>query len=118
MVCVCLSRGRELTERRLHVSELPADGGEVTLDEAASRHVRVWRLRTGDPIVLFDGRWNESAGHVLSLDERVICIVERPTRTIQTILSASTSVMLLVRAATMTKTILAAFTSTRSRLCT
>lgn len=80
-MCVCLSRGRELTERRLHVSELPADGGEVTLDEAASRHVRVWRLRTGDPIVLFDGRGNESSGQVLSLDERVICIVQRPTRT-------------------------------------
>ena len=69
-----------MTERRLYVAELPAHGGEVTLDEAASRHVRVWRLRPGDAITLFDGQGMQSDGEVLSVDESVTCLAEPPTQ--------------------------------------
>ena len=53
-----------MTERRLHVSELPEAGGDVVLDEAASQHVRVLRLRPGDPVRLFDGTGREADAEV------------------------------------------------------
>ena len=62
-----------MTERRLHVSELPEAGGDVVLDEAASQHVRVLRLRPGDPVRLFDGTGREADAEVTSIGEIVTC---------------------------------------------
>ena len=71
-----------LTERRLHVSDLPPEGGEVTLDAVASRHVRVLRLRPGDAVLLFDGRGQEAQAEVQSVDESVICMA-KPSVTVE-----------------------------------
>ena len=42
-----------MTARRLHAPDLPERGGIVTLEHGPSGHVRVLRLRVGDPVVLF-----------------------------------------------------------------
>jgi 16S rRNA (uracil1498-N3)-methyltransferase len=75
------AEGRAVTERRLHVTALPKRGGALALDQAASRHVRVLRLRPGDRIELFDGRGNAAAAYIESLGEHVVCVAEPPTRT-------------------------------------
>jgi len=67
-----------MTERRLYVNELPPEGGLVTLDESASRHVRVLRLRSGDRVELFDGRGRLSLAEITSLDESVTCLAQPP----------------------------------------
>lgn len=58
-----------MTARRLFCAELPAEGGEVTLDEDAVRHVRVLRLREGESVRLFDGRGGEAEAEILALGE-------------------------------------------------
>jgi 16S rRNA (uracil1498-N3)-methyltransferase len=67
-----------LTIRRLYASNLPSQGGAVTLGEAESHHVRVLRLRPGDVVELFDGRGRLSSATIESIGERVVCNAEAP----------------------------------------
>jgi 16S rRNA (uracil1498-N3)-methyltransferase len=67
-----------MTVRRLYVPDLPDVAGPVTLAEAASRHVRVWRLRAGDEVVLFDGRGRAAGAQIESLGEQVVCQARTP----------------------------------------
>lgn len=67
-----------MTVRRLYLPDLPADGGAVTLTEAASRHVRVLRLRIGDQVVLFDGTGHSAGARIESVGSRVVCRAEAP----------------------------------------
>lgn len=67
-----------MTVRRLYVPELPEEGGAVALDEAASRHVRVLRLREGDEVVLFDGSGRSSEARIESLGPELICMAQAP----------------------------------------
>jgi 16S rRNA (uracil1498-N3)-methyltransferase len=69
-----------VTERRLRVAALPPDGGVVTLDDVAGRHVRVLRLRPGDRVQLFDGRGMEAEAEVESIDDGVTCVADVPVR--------------------------------------
>ena len=70
---------RFMTVRRLYVPDLPEAGGEVTLAEAASRHVRVLRLRAGDEVVLFDGRGRAATARVATVGDQVVCQAQTPT---------------------------------------
>lgn len=70
-----------MTVRRLHVPELPELGGAVTLAKGPSRHVRVLRLRVGDPVVLFDGRGCAARARIESIGDQVICRAEHPQLT-------------------------------------
>lgn len=70
-----------MTVRRLYVSELPEQGGTLTLHESPSRHVRVLRLREGDEVELFDGRGRTAAARIESMGEAVICRSAPPRRT-------------------------------------
>lgn len=65
--------------RRLYVPDLPDVAGTITLAEAASRHVRVLRLRAGDEVELFDGRGRGARARVESLGDQVVCQVQTPT---------------------------------------
>lgn len=66
--------------RRLFVRALPEWGGVVRLDEAASRHARVLRLRAGEAVQLFDGSGHEADARVVSIDEEgVTCECALPT---------------------------------------
>jgi len=67
-----------MTVRRLYVPDLPDEGGRVLLAEAPSRHVRVLRLRPGDPVVLFDGKGRASPARLESVDEQVVCQADVP----------------------------------------
>lgn len=50
-------------------------GAELELDERAARHLlRVLRCRTGDPVVLFDGRGREARARLVSAHRRHGCI--------------------------------------------
>jgi len=84
-----------MTERRFHIDELLTVGAEVALPDAVARHVRVLRLATGAPLVLFDGRGNEAdatltgdgTARVLSLREgrepwRVVLVAALPKATV------------------------------------
>lgn len=68
-----------MTVRRLYVPDLPEQGGEVTLDESASRHVRVLRLRAGDELLLFDGRGRSARARLASLGEQIVCEAGLPS---------------------------------------
>jgi 16S rRNA (uracil1498-N3)-methyltransferase len=70
-----------MTVRRLYVPDLPDAAGTVTLADAASRHVRVLRLRAGDEVVLFDGRGRAAGARVESLGDQVVCLAETPMAT-------------------------------------
>lgn len=70
-----------MTLRRLYAEDLPADGGEVILNESSSRHVRVLRLRVADAVTLFDGKGMTAMGRIEAIDERVTCRVEPPVPT-------------------------------------
>ena len=70
-----------MTARRLHVASLPPDGGPIVLDEAASRHVRVLRLRPGDRLELFDGLGRSAKARIESIGESVTCQSEPPRLT-------------------------------------
>lgn len=78
MVRLCPKVGGEMTVRRLYVSELPTEGGLVTLPEVSSRHVRVLRLRSGDEVTLFDGRGRAAVARLESLDGKLVCRAESP----------------------------------------
>lgn len=55
---------------RLYVTgPLPASG-PYQLDDAAAVHLRVLRLRPGNPLILFDGRGGEYAAELVSADRR------------------------------------------------
>jgi 16S rRNA (uracil1498-N3)-methyltransferase len=69
-----------VTERRLRVAALPLGGGAVTLDDVASRHVRVLRLRPGDRVQLFDGRGMEAEAELQSIDGQATCVADAPIR--------------------------------------
>lgn len=68
-----------MTIRRLFVAQLPEGGGCVALGDAAARHVRVLRLRTGDRVVLFDGRGCVAAATLQSVGDTVTCFADAPT---------------------------------------
>lgn len=68
--------GPAVTLRRLHVADLPPGGGTVVLDDAASRHVRVLRLRPGDRVELFDGAGRSAEARLESIGDSVVCIAE------------------------------------------
>ncbi len=68
-----------MTLRRLYVAHLPDEGGAVELDEGASRHVRVLRLRPGDRVELFDGQGASAPAVIRALDARVLCDAEAPS---------------------------------------
>lgn len=78
MVCLRAEAGRAMTVRRLYMPDLPAEGGAVTLAEAAVRHVRVLRLRAGDSVVLFDGKGHAAEARIESVSEQVVCQAETP----------------------------------------
>jgi 16S rRNA (uracil1498-N3)-methyltransferase len=67
-----------MTVRRLYVPDLPDEGGRVLLAEAPSRHVRVLRLRPGDPVVLFDGKGRAAPAQLESVDDQVVCRADIP----------------------------------------
>lgn len=73
MVRLPAPAGGDVTLRRLYVPELPPEGGAVRLDEAASRHVRVLRLRAGDEVELFDGSGSRAQARVASTNGPVVC---------------------------------------------
>ncbi len=79
MVRLPAQTGGIMTVRRLYVPDLPEGGGVVTLAEGPSRHVRVLRLRTGDQVVLFDGKGRAASARLGSVGDQVVCQVERPT---------------------------------------
>lgn len=81
MVCLRSRAGRFMTVRRLYVPDLPDEGGRVLLAEAPSRHVRVLRLRPGDPVVLFDGKGRAAPARLESVDEQVVCRADVPSVT-------------------------------------
>lgn len=70
---------------RLHVPLLPAGiNGELTLEGDAAKHLRVLRLRPGNPLVLFDGTGGEYRAEFLDVDRKLArvlvheyCPVER-----------------------------------------
>lgn len=67
-----------MTERRLFVAELPADGGELKLGDEAARHGRVLRLAVGDGLTLFDGSGRCAEAEVIALGRRLVCQVSAP----------------------------------------
>lgn len=77
-MCLSAQVGRVVTVRRLYVSDLPEEGGAVTLADSSSRHVRVLRLRMGDPVVLFDGKGRVATARIEALGDRVLCQAEEP----------------------------------------
>lgn len=81
-----------MTVRRLYASNLPEEGGAVTLDEAAARHTRVLRLRAGDEVELFDGAGRAAPARIQSTGEVVVCEAAPPTATA----SVPTRVVLLL----------------------
>lgn len=55
--------------------------GDIELDEAESSHAsRVLRLRSGDDVLLFDGRGNEGFGAIRSIDRRRVVVNVASTR--------------------------------------
>lgn len=66
--------------RRLYHADLPARGGEVTLDPEAARHAKVLRLTVGDALVLFDGQGREARGTLTCMDEPLRCRLGAPER--------------------------------------
>lgn len=55
--------------------------GDIELDEAESSHAsRVLRLRSGDDVLLFDGRGNEGFGAIRSIDRRSVVVNVASTR--------------------------------------
>ena len=81
MVRPAAHRERAMTARRLHAPDLPERGGIVTLEHGPSGHVRVLRLRVGDPVVLFDGRGHAAHARIESVGDRVVCQAEQPMLT-------------------------------------
>ncbi len=67
------AKGGAVTVRRLYAPNLPEAGGVLTLDEAATRHARVLRLRVGDQVELFDGRGRSAEARVSSIDDMMQC---------------------------------------------
>jgi len=78
VVCVPAPAGSAMTVRRLYVPDLPERGGEITLAETPSRHVRVLRLRAGDQVVLFDGKGRTASARLESVGDPVVCQAEGP----------------------------------------
>lgn len=68
-----------MTVRRLYAPNLPEQGGMVTLEEGASRHVRVLRLRVGEEVELFDGLGRVAAARVESIGGEVTCRADEAT---------------------------------------
>ena len=81
-----------MTVRRLYVPHLPDAGGAVTLDEGATRHARVLRLRAGDEVELFDGAGRAASARVQSIGETVVCEAATPIASD----AASTRIVLLL----------------------
>jgi 16S rRNA (uracil1498-N3)-methyltransferase len=50
--------------RRLFCASLPAEGGPISLGEAAAQHARVLRLAVGEKLELFDGRGQTLAARI------------------------------------------------------
>ena len=70
-----------MTVRRLFVSELPNQGGELWLGQTPARHVRVLRLREGDPVVLFNSEGLVANATIQEIAPKHIrCLVEVPER--------------------------------------
>ena len=78
MVRLRVEARRAMTLRRLYAPGLPDEGGAVVLGEATSRHVRVLRLRAGQPVVLFDGKGRAANARLESVSDEVVCLAERP----------------------------------------
>lgn len=75
-----------MTVRRLHADSLPADGGVVVLGTSGAQHVKVLRLKTGDPLLLFDSEGREAKGRIKEIvDDRVTCVCDQPTATRATV---------------------------------
>ena len=55
-----------------------AEKSQVTLAEAAGRHVRVLRLRAGDSVVLFDGKGRAAQARIESVGAEIVCQAEEP----------------------------------------
>jgi 16S rRNA (uracil1498-N3)-methyltransferase len=81
VVRVFAQAGSVMKVRRLHAPSLPEEGGLVALNESASRHARVLRLRAGDEVELFDGRGRVAAAHIESVADEVVCRAARPVVT-------------------------------------
>lgn len=79
MVRLRAQHGAAMSVRRLYVPDLPEQGGQVTLDESASRHVRVLRLRVGEELLLFDGRGRAAPARLESVGEQIVCKAEPPS---------------------------------------
>lgn len=70
-----------MSKRRLYARQLPAAGGELTLDDEARRHAQVLRLSVGDELCLFDARGGEADARVLRCDKRaLVCEVGAPVQ--------------------------------------
>jgi 16S rRNA (uracil1498-N3)-methyltransferase len=78
MVRLRVEARRAVTLRRLYAPGLPDEGGAVVLGDATSRHVRVLRLRAGQPVVLFDGKGRAANARLESVSDEVVCLAERP----------------------------------------
>lgn len=57
---------------RVYVPEPIAGPGELALSGDAANHLRVLRLRAGDPLVLFDGCGGEFTAELLAVDRRAM----------------------------------------------
>ncbi len=78
MVRLRVEASTVMTLRRLYAPGLPDEGGTVVLSEASSRHVRVLRLRAGEPVVLFDGKGRAATARLESVADVVVCLSEPP----------------------------------------
>ncbi len=67
-----------MTLRRLFAAPLPAGGGEVRLDDDATRHARVLRLGLGDDVELFDGEGRAARGRIARIGPGLVCEVGAP----------------------------------------
>lgn len=65
--------------RRYFVPNLPADSGMIALpDEEAVHAARVMRVKTGDPVVLFDGEGQQAEGTIASVERRQVYVQVEP----------------------------------------
>lgn len=63
--------------RRLFVSELPAEGGEVVLPEESLEHVHVLRLTAGTQVQLFDASGRVATAELTEVaQQRVVCLAQ------------------------------------------
>lgn len=76
---------------RIHVTEALEEGRELILEGAAANHLKVLRLRSGHPLVVFDGRGASHDAELRNLERRRATVVlggrrdeaaESPLRTV------------------------------------